>query len=50
MEVREGVFRISHLMFAILAISIPAIFTIFKAWSFEMNRWKDSDYNPFGGG
>lgn len=48
-EVHEGVFRISHLVLAIVAVSIPAILSMVKAWSFEMNRWKDSDYNPYGG-
>lgn len=48
-EVREGVFRISHLVLAIVAVSIPAILSMVKAWSFDMNRWKDSDYSPYGG-
>jgi len=48
-EVREGVFRISHFIMAIVAVSIPAILSVFKKWSFETNRWKDSDYSPHGG-
>ncbi len=49
-EVREGVFRFSHFLFALIAISIPAIFNGARAWSFERQRWQDSDYNPYSSG
>lgn len=46
--VREGVFRWLYFILALLAISIVPMMTIFYRIHFESQRWKDSDYSPFG--
>lgn len=46
-EVREGVFRWVHLLAALIAITIPTVFTGLRARAFEVQRWKDSDYSPY---
>lgn len=45
--VREGVFRGSHFLLALLAISIPAALAIWRQIRFEVERWKDSSFSPF---
>ena len=47
-RVREGVFRLSHFVLAFLAISIFPALALVRQMSFEAQRWKDSDYSPFG--
>ena len=46
--VREGVFRWTHLFVALVAITIPTLFGHLRARAFEMQRWKDSDFSPYG--
>ena len=47
-RVREGVFRFSHFVLALIAISIPPVFAVMRQLSFESARWKDSANSPFG--
>jgi hypothetical protein len=46
-EVREGVFRWKHLIFAFVILSLPGLVNLVRAWSFEVQRWKNSDYSPY---
>jgi hypothetical protein len=46
--VREGVFRWSHFWLAFFALSIVPLLMLLNRWRFEVNRWKDSDYSPYG--
>ncbi len=47
LEVDEGVFRGSHLLLALIAISLIPMFTVFRRTRWEMERWKESDHSPF---
>ena len=46
-EAREGVFRWTHFLVALVAITIPTVLTGLRARAFEIQRWKDSDYSPY---
>ena len=46
-RVTEGVMRLTHLILAFFAITIPALLVAFWKWSFEVKRWKDSAFNPY---
>jgi Domain of unknown function (DUF4178) len=48
LRVREGVFRISYLLLALVAISILPFFAMIRKISWESRRWQDSSYSPFG--
>lgn len=48
LTVREGVFRITHLLLAILAISVLPFIALIRKVGFESRRWQDSAYSPFG--
>ena len=47
-RVREGIFRWSHLLLALIAISIFPVLAVIRRMRFEMNRWKESSHSPFG--
>lgn len=46
--VKEGVFRPTYFLLALLAISIPPGIALIRRLSFESQRWKDSAHSPFG--
>ena len=46
-EVRQGVFRFSHLLLAFIAISILPLISLLRWSSFETKRWEDSDFSPY---
>lgn len=46
--VREGVFRWTYFILALLAISAIPLLTLLHRLHFESQRWKDSDYSPYG--
>lgn len=46
-EAREGVFRWTHLLALLIALTIPTVFNVVSARSFEVRRWRDSDYSPY---
>jgi hypothetical protein len=46
-RVREGVFRVSHFVLALLAISVFPVFAVIGQVRWEAERWKDSDFSPF---
>jgi hypothetical protein len=46
-SVREGVFRFSYLILALLGISILPFFAMIRRMSFESTRWADSAHSPF---
>lgn len=45
--VREGVFRLSYLVLALLAISILPFFAMMRKIAWESRRWQESVYSPF---
>lgn len=45
--VREGVFRISYLILALIAISVLPFFAMMRKIAWESRRWQDSVYSPF---
>jgi DNA-directed RNA polymerase subunit RPC12/RpoP len=47
-RVREGVFRLPHLLLALLAISIFPVIALILQAAFEGRRWQESAYSPFG--
>lgn len=47
-RVREGVFRFSHFLLALLAISVFPGMALLRQISWESQRWKDSAHSPFG--
>ena len=47
-RVREGVFRWTHLVLALIAISIFPVLAVIRRIRWEMNRWKESSHSPFG--
>ena len=47
LRVREGVFRVSYLILALVAISILPFFATIRKISWESRRWQDSSYSPF---
>ena len=46
--VKEGVFRWSHFLIAILLLSVPPVVSVFKRIGWESRRWQESDHSPFG--
>lgn len=46
--VREGVFRWLHFLLALIVLTLFPIIALFRRVHFEQERWKDSDYKPFG--
>ena len=46
-EVREGVVRLWHFALAFLLLLTPPIFAVIRRLSFESQRWKDSEFNPY---
>ncbi|MEA2489556.1 MAG: hypothetical protein QOH21_1348 [Acidobacteriota bacterium] len=48
MTVREGVFRWSHFILALLALSVIPLLAMIRQVSFESQRWKESAHSPFG--
>lgn len=46
--VREGVFRWSHFLAALILLSILPVLAMIRHASFEAQRWKDSAHSPFG--
>lgn len=47
-RVREGVFRVLHLVLALIAISIFPFFAVIRQAAFESRRWQESSYSPLG--
>lgn len=47
LEIREGIFRWSHLILAVFGISIIPLITGLRRHGFEVRRWSDSDYSPY---
>jgi hypothetical protein len=45
--VREGVFRLTYFMLALVALSVLPVLAIIRKVAFESERWKDSSYRPF---
>jgi hypothetical protein len=48
LTVREGVFRLTHFLLALIALSILPLLALIRKVSFESQRWKDSANSPFG--
>lgn len=46
-EVREGVFRWLHFLFALIGVSIFPLFAVIGQVSFESKRWQESAFNPY---
>jgi hypothetical protein len=46
-QVRQGVFRGGHLVAALVALGLPALFILLWWWWFERRRWRDSDHAPW---
>ncbi len=46
-DAHEGVFRWTHLLAALIAVTVPTLFTGLRARAFEIQRWKDSDFSPY---
>jgi hypothetical protein len=46
-ELREDVTQFSYFVFAFLALSIIPFVTLIRNYSFDMRRWKNSDYSPY---
>lgn len=49
-RVREGVFRPLYFILAFIALTLVAGLGLFAHFSFEVARWKDSSYSPYGSG
>lgn len=49
-RISQGVFRWSHFLLALIALSIIPVITLVNRFSWEAQRWKDSDFSPFGQG
>ena len=49
-RVEQGVPRVAHLMLALVLISVVPLIVVVYHFKFEQNRWKDSDYSPYGSG
>ena len=45
-SIREGVFRWSHFILALVLLTIPAWIINFRRFAFESRRWADSSTNP----
>jgi len=43
----EGVFRLSHFLAALIAVSLLALPSVLRKISFERQRWADSDFSPY---
>jgi hypothetical protein len=48
LTVREGAFRWSHFILAMLAVSLIPAWQLLRYMSFEKQRWADSDFSPYG--
>lgn len=48
--IKDGVTSFSNLLLALCLIIIIPIFTYWRKWSFEVERWSESDYSPFSTG
>jgi hypothetical protein len=46
--IREGVFRFSHFLAALVALSIAPLLTTIRRVKWEAERWSDSAFTPFG--
>lgn len=46
--VKEGVFRWSHFLIALVLLSVPPVISVFKRLAWESRRWQESDHSPFG--
>jgi hypothetical protein len=46
--VREGVFRWSHFLAALVLITLPALYLLQKKFVFESARWEESQFSQFG--
>jgi hypothetical protein len=46
--VKEGVFRWTHFILALIVITIPAIFLGFRRGRFESARWADASFTQMG--
>lgn len=49
LTLRRGVNEMSNLWIALLLIAIYPAIVLFRRWSFESQRWSNSDYTPSGG-
>jgi len=49
LTLRRGVNETSNLWIALLLIAIFPAIVLFQRWSFESQRWSNSDYTPSGG-
>lgn len=47
-EVRQDVFRVSHVLLGLGAIGLPGLLFGIWQWSFERRRWRNSDQNDDG--
>ena len=47
LTVREGVFRVPHLILAFVLLGLPAFFALFRLIRWETERWKDSAHSPY---
>lgn len=47
-RVREGVFRFTYFILALIAISIFPVLALLRRFSWEAQRWKDSANSPYG--
>src|SRR6266542_4307935 len=46
--VKEGVFRWTHFILAMIVVTVPAIFLGFRKARFESARWADASFTPGG--
>lgn len=46
--VKEGVFRWSHFLIAMLLLSVPPVVSLVQRLAWESRRWQESDHSPFG--
>ena len=47
-KVKQGVFRLAHLVVGLILIGAPGIILLLWQWWFERRRWKNSDHAPSG--
>lgn len=48
-KVKRGVPLWSNFVIVAILLSLPLIFVQFRTYSFEVKRWKNSDYSPYHG-